>query len=174
MLANLTNCVRDTYWMRIESEIIGMYFLPNSLPISANADWCPPVISAPFAEMTRQTDLMSGHGKPSEVDPLLPLRFPLAWSTNQVNIYICFGRIIFKAKYILVSLAIDIFGCFLVQIFADTIEFLWRAQRIECQLFHVRLNQTIFGVYREYIVHQSLVSRPQSRTTSATTYTFTT
>lgn len=70
---------------------------------------------------------------------------------------------------LLVSFPVDVLGGLLVQILADPVEFFGRADRVECKLLHVGFDQSLLGINGENIVDQTLVTRPQRRTTAAAT-----
>lgn len=70
---------------------------------------------------------------------------------------------------LLVALAIDVLGGLLIQILADAIQFVRRAERVEGQLLHVGLDQAILWIDGENVVNQTLVARPQRRAAAATT-----
>lgn len=56
----------------------------NWWPRFGDEGWCPPGVSGPSSGMTRQRDLMSGHGRPSRECPLLPWRFLRVWEERKM------------------------------------------------------------------------------------------
>lgn len=71
---------------------------------------------------------------------------------SQVVISLTRSQAVFPI-YSLVSLPVDVLRRPLVEVLANPVQFFRGAQRVERQFLHITLDQTIFGIHREDVVH---------------------
>lgn len=71
--------------------------------------------------------------------------------------------------YVLISSAVYVTSSFLVEIFANAIEFLGTADCVEGEPLHGVLDEPILWKDGEYVVHETFVARPQRLTTATAT-----
>lgn len=64
---------------------------------------------------------------------------------------------------------IDIPGSLLEQVLPDPVELLGAGEGVEGELLHVGLDESILRGRGEYVVHETLVARPESGAAAAAT-----
>lgn len=118
--------------------------IPNWWPKFVNLDWRLPLISESFAKKTQRTDSRFVHGKPLKANPLPPSRSRPTCKFKNISESFDEFRTTTKAKVrwrqkmqittgnSLVSFAMNVFGRFLVQIFANSVQFFGWTEWIKC------------------------------------------